>query len=359
MPHKNELNECDEENGVELDIEEQQNLEIKPSITFGVLTDIQYADVEDGTSYDKKRIRYYRNSLNLVKEAIKNWKKYEQDSKQNLKFVIQLGDLIDGKCKSVNESLPSMQRVLTELNSIFENKLVDELGLPRLLHIFGNHEMYNFLRSDLVNLELNTARFLKQNLNTNANYYTYNVNEKLKLICLDFYEFSVIGYEESSEEYKQAFDFLTKHNKNKDLNSTEGLRGHAQRFSKFNGALSQNQMSWFENELRNCNENKIKAIVCGHLPVHAKASDPTCLAWNSKEVLEVLWRYNRTVIAYFAGHDHQGGYFRDKQNIHHITFSAILETPSNSNAYATVKVYENKVSVEGVGVIGYYEIYFD
>jgi len=57
-------------------------------------------------------------------------------------------------------------------------------------------------------------------------------------------------------------------------------------------------------------------------------------------------------------HDHQGGYFRDKHNIHHVTFAAILETPANSNAYATVKVFDDKVSVEGVGVIGYYEIYF-
>lgn len=99
-------------------------------------------------------------------------------------------------------------------------------------------------------------------------------------------------------------------------------------------------------------------IVCGHLPIHAQASDHTCLAWDSKRVLELIWSYDTTVVAYFAGHDHQGGYFRDKCNIHHITFAAILETPSNSNAYATVIVYDNKVSVEGVGVIGYYEIYF-
>jgi hypothetical protein len=95
------------------------------------------------------------------------------------------------------------------------------------------------------------------------------------------------------------------------------------------------------------------------LPIHAQAGEPMCLAWNSKQVLELIHSFDRTVIAYFAGHDHVGGYFRDKLNIHHITFAAILETEPNTNAYATVKVYANKVSVEGVGVIGYYEIFFD
>lgn len=93
--------------------------------------------------------------------------------------------------------------------------------------------------------------------------------------------------------------------------------------------------------------------------MHAQASEHMCLAWDSKKVLELLWKFNHTVIAYFAGHDHKGGYFRDKNNIHHITFPAILETPPNSNSYATVKVFEDKVSVEGVGMVGYYEIYFD
>jgi manganese-dependent ADP-ribose/CDP-alcohol diphosphatase len=117
-------------------------------------------------------------------------------------------------------------------------------------------------------------------------------------------------------------------------------------------------MSWLRNELDVCKKNSLKAIVCGHIPIHAKACEQMCLAWNAKEVLELLWQFEHTVIAYFAGHDHAGGYFRDKHNIHHITFAAIIETPPNSNAYATVKVYNNKVSVEGIGRIMNYEIYF-
>lgn len=159
--------------------------------------------------------------------------------------------------------------------------------------------------------------------------------------------------------YLQALDYLKSHNKNADLNSVEGMRGHALRFSGFNGSLSDKQMKWLEKELSKCKEANKKVIVVGHLPIHAQSASAMCLAWNSKEVLEILWSFDQTVIAYFSGHDHDGGYFRDKKNIHHVTFAAIIETPPNSNAYATVKVFQNKVSIEGVGVIGYYEVYFD
>lgn len=123
--------------------------------------------------------------------------------------------------------------------------------------------------------------------------------------------------------------------------------------------MSEKQTNWFEEQLKISKEKNLKVIVCAHLPIHPQASDLAFISWDSKRILELIWNYSGTVIAYFAGHHHQGGYFRDKHNIHHITFSAILETTPNSNAYSTIKVYDNKVSVEGVGVIGYYEIYFN
>jgi manganese-dependent ADP-ribose/CDP-alcohol diphosphatase len=53
-----------------------------------------------------------------------------------------------------------------------------------------------------------------------------------------------------------------------------------------------------------------------------------------------------------------GGYFRDKSNIHHLTVPAIIETPPNTNSFATIKVFDNKISIEGVGLIGFYEFYY-
>lgn len=358
MPHLKEDSNFTESD----DIEEKQDLSILPITIFGVLTDIQYANVDDGKSYDGKRVRYYRNSLNLVSEAVSNWKQIESKFKKNIKFILQLGDLVDAKSLDINDSHSAMERVIKELNKLFSgdkechSPIYDENNLPKILNIWGNHEMYNFKRRDLLNMNLNSSKLMNQN--NSANYFFYDITEKLRLICLDFYEYSCIGYDSNDENYKQAYDFLTSHNKNENLNSVLGLRGHAMRFSLFNGALSQNQLQWLRDQLELCKGLNKKVIVSGHIPIHPQACETMCLAWNNKEVLELLWSFDHTVIAYFSGHDHQGGYFRDKYNVHHITFSAILETPPNSNAYATVKVYDNKLSVEGVGKIGYYEIYF-
>ena len=294
MPHKNGNN---SEEDREQDKEERQELR-QPNVTFCLLTDIQYADVEDGTSYDKLRARYYRNSLNLVKEAIKNWKQIP-----NIKFLIQLGDLVDGKCKHINDSKPAMHKVLNELNRLFENDKTQNANetIPNLLHIWGNHEFYNFSRDELVLTELNTAKHLNPSVHSKANYYTFRVNDKLKLICLDFYDFSCLGYDESSDEYKKAYDYLTSHNKNEDLDLVDGLNGNDTRFSLMNGAVSVSQLNWLKEELTVCKSNDERAIVCGHLPIHHKSCDASCLSWNHKELLDIIWSFEKTVIAYFAG----------------------------------------------------------
>jgi manganese-dependent ADP-ribose/CDP-alcohol diphosphatase len=327
-------------------LEENDNTQL-PLVSFGLITDIQYADVDDGTSYDGLKQRRYRNSLNLLKEAIKNWSIDRE--RDNLRFLIQLGDIIDAKAHKNNHRDEALAKILGEFSQI-----------PiKLYHIWGNHELYNYYRKDLINTQLNSAKEANLNALEDSNYYTIDVNETLRLICIDFYQFSILGYDTDHVIYQEAHKFLTSHNKNQDLNDPTSLRGHGKRFTAFNGALSDTQLKWLREELEKCKENKLKAIIVGHVPVHPKgASSPMCLAWNYREILELFGTFEKTIVAYFCGHDHDGGYFRDKHNIHHITFPAVLETPPNSNAYATVKVYKDHVSVVGVGIIDQYEIYF-
>jgi len=58
----------------------------EPCVSFGLLTDIQHADIEDGTNY--VNTRYYRNSLNLIRNAASEWSHLP-----NFKFIIQLGNI--------------------------------------------------------------------------------------------------------------------------------------------------------------------------------------------------------------------------------------------------------------------------
>ena len=66
----------------------------KPLFTFGILTDIQYAPIPNGTSYNGTP-RYYRHALSAAKYAASH---FEQEKVQ---CVLNLGDIIDGKCGDV------------------------------------------------------------------------------------------------------------------------------------------------------------------------------------------------------------------------------------------------------------------
>ena len=200
--------------------ETNEALDQKALVTFGLITDIQYADVDDGMSYDKTRHRYYRNSLKLVREAVAYWKQHEIEDDCKFKFFLQLGDIIDLAAKNKNESAESLQAVMIELDKLVLNEPIE--NEPKLLHLWGNHEMYNFQRKELINSVLNTAKSLQQNHLLNTNCYTYDVTENLRLICLDNYKSSLLGYEETDNEYIKALQLLQIKNKNDNLNSPNG-----------------------------------------------------------------------------------------------------------------------------------------
>ena len=82
------------------------------------------------------------------------------------------------------------------------------------------------------------------------------------------------------------------------------------------------------------------------------------LLWNFEDVLNILWDFDDIVLAYLAGHAHEGGYFYDEKHIHQITLPAIIECEPNTNSFATVHVYEEYLMIEGVGRIDTYRINF-
>lgn len=183
-----------------------------PLAVFGILADVQYANVEDGNSHGVPR--YYRNSLELVKNAVQAWKAYEEENNENeMKFILQLGDLLDGKTAKIEDPLMALDRVL----ACFQHMK------SKLLHIWGNHELYNFERSLLVNTPLNSARVYYPDNDPKANYYTYSITDKLVLICLDFYVYSVLGNTAEDENHREAKRLLQDHNKNDNLNDGTGL----------------------------------------------------------------------------------------------------------------------------------------
>lgn len=89
----------------------------------------------------------------------------------------------------------------------------------------------------------------------------------------------------------------------------------------------------------------------GHLPVHPCSTDPICLAWNFDELLAIIGSHG-SVVCFIAGHDHDGGYCRDRNTgVHHLTLEGVIETPPDSDAFGTVSVYEDRMVLKGRGRI--------
>ena len=227
--------------------------------TFGVLSDVQYADIEDGCNFREDRTRYYRGGLSLISRAVRELSKPHHDTC----LLLQLGDLVDGCCRRQKPptSAKALELVLAELHAFTKP----------VYHVWGNHEMYNFSRAALLEGELNSARLVPQTKSHDklpraplgANCYHVSPAEGFRLVVLDEYEVSILGYRKSDAMYKEAENIVKKHNKNKDLNEPCGASGLQRRFVKFSGGISAEQLAWLEGVLQFAEQREEKVIVAG------------------------------------------------------------------------------------------------
>lgn len=322
----------------------------KPTALFGIIADVQYADLDDRVIYG--RTRYYRSGIKIIRQAVDDWKTLEKTYHLDFKFVLQLGDLIDIRGhKDVYDK--SVIYVLNELNSLFPDN--DLYNSHRILHLIGNHETAAFTNKSYQNkmskLIMNTARILNNDTNTSANYYFLDINEKLRLVCLDLYEISL--YDTHTEEFKQNYNNLVNLNKN----STDKKSAWA-RYNMYNGALSRRQVDWLRRTLNSSESLGKKVIMAGHIPLLTDVGDIN-IAWNAEEILKLIRSYKSLVVAYIAGHYHCGGYFRDEFGVHHLTVSSILEAGHNfKHRYVTGLVYENKLVIKSQNLNRSFVVYF-
>ncbi|XP_071751973.1 manganese-dependent ADP-ribose/CDP-alcohol diphosphatase [Centroberyx gerrardi] len=319
-----------------------------PLFTFGVIADIQYADIDDGFNFRRTRRRYYRSSLQLLRNAQESW----SESPVKPTFILQLGDIIDGFNKGHNASDRALDTVLREFNS----------GPAEVHHVWGNHEFYNFSRSTLLHSKLNSTSYSDKGggPSAGADIYAYHFSPApgFRFVVLDAYDVSMLGREESSEKYTTALNLLREHNSNEDLNCPPVSGGLEQRFAKFNGGFSKEQLDWLDAVLSQADEKTERVTIVSHLPVHPSSTDPVCLAWNFDELLAVL-RSHSCVVCFMAGHDHDGGYHQDKDlGVHHLTLEGVIETPPDSDAFGTFSVYEDRMVLKGNGRMADRELLF-
>ncbi|XP_051523228.1 manganese-dependent ADP-ribose/CDP-alcohol diphosphatase isoform X1 [Myxocyprinus asiaticus] len=311
----------------------------RPVFTFGIIADIQYADIDDGLNFLRTRRRYYRNSLQLLRNAIQSWN--EEHVKPG--FILQLGDIIDGYNKNYEASDRALETVVSEFN----NSSIE------VHHVWGNHEFYNFSRKTLFASPVNSgapAETGSSLIGDGIYAYHFSPAPKFRFVVLDAYDTSIIGRDPSSEKYNTSMKLLKEHNTNPDLNIPPVYKGLDQRFVKFNGGFSQEQLVWLDEVLSLADQKHEKVTIVSHLPVHPNSTDPVCLAWNYDAMLSNLHSH-KSVVCFMAGHDHDGGYHRDLSGIHHLTLEGVIETSPDSNAFGTVYVYEDQMVLKGNGRI--------
>ena len=300
------------------------------------LAHTQHAPVPDGLSFSGSP-RYYRNALHSTSSI-----STLLTTRHSCPFSLNLGDTIDGKVNSIAQ--PALE-VLTNVLDVMKN------FQGQWHHVYGNHELYTSLTREILSTTLNIPfktegsdliayhSLLKSPLPPSAPY---------RFIFLDAYDLTVLG---RTGLKRSAAEIYLNKNPNYlkgDVNSPVGLLGDEVRFVAFNGGYGSTQMEFLKSELDECRIKGQKAFVCGHQPFHPGSTNLICLTLNYKTMLEVIEENSDVILATFSGHSHWPGYI-ESNGIHHIVFSAVLESEPGVDTYAVVNVYEDYMRIEGFG----------
>ena len=326
----------------------------RPLFRFGLIADVQYADIEDASNFAGTSHRTYRATLETVRLAVKRW---NEQSDPAPCFVAQLGDLIDGQnagkygqglsFADAPRSASSCDRVLNALGAV---------AAP-IYHAVGNHELYNFSWDELRS-RLNGAGVRGKHVGTDDSaarhfHFAFRPVEGWLFIMLNPYEVSMMG-EEGSAARAQARALMEQRNPNSiatgqgAVNYFEGLVGADQRYVPFNGGVGDEQLEWLVEELRTARSRRERVVVMTHLPLDHNAASHRTTAWNCDDVLDVLHSEGRgNVVAVLAGHHHRGGYALDEFGVHHVTVHSPLE--NGVGCFGTVDVHSDRIELVGSG----------
>lgn len=302
---------------------------------FGIMADLQYADLDDGHSHVEKITRRYRQSLSILKQARAFF------DAQQTHVNILLGDLVDAKSMKGDKHDAALAAILSHLKPRERYNLVA-----------GNHDLTCFSRPKVFSEYLPESA--KSTLPTTGKvlYYSTSPHPEWRFIFLDALDVSAFNASTDSGRVL-AEDLLTKMNPNLlgdkiHGNWFEGLNDDRRRFVPYNGGLGEEQMTWLRRELFDAETRGLSCIIFCHLPCYARCVDSSGLLWNAEDVLALVQSF-RAVKAWFAGHDHSGGYAVCESGIHHVIPAAPLECDLGQVAFGTIAVTASEGRLEWRG----------
>ncbi len=262
------------------------------TVKFGVVADVQY--------YSGKPLetRYYSASLDKLKEAL------TQFNKENVQFVVNLGDTIDTNIRSFDAVMP----------------LFKSLKAP-VYQVVGNHDF---------GVGTGEEEKVLPALGLEDTYYAFS-RENWLFVILNGFELR-FPFPEDGTLAKESEALYTRLR-------AEG-KENAQRW---NGGIGSEQLGFLDRHLSQADMSGKNAVVVCHFPVLPESGGNL---WNDFEIIALLAKHP-SVKVYFCGHNHEGDYvFRN--GIHYLTFQGMVETP-DQNAFAVVTLEKEAIRVQGFG----------
>ena len=183
-------------------------------------------------------------------------------------------------------------------------------------------------------------------------YYDFSPSPGHRFIILDGYDNSIIGA--SSVSLSDAADAMIREkNPNYRAGSNDwfiGIPLEDYRFVPYNGGIGERQLEWLTETLITAKTQGELCFIFCHQPVHVKASREANLLWNAEDVLSLIQQPdNSHVVAFFSGHDHDGGYSQDEVGIHHLIPPAPLECEVGEVAYGVFDVHVDHLYLHWTG----------
>ena len=264
-----------------------------PLVSFGLITDVQYADAEPQGE------RHFRESLPKLRAAVADL------ADERLAFTLHPGDLIDRDFASFAAVLPHFTG----------------LGHP-VRHVLGNHD---FSVTD------GEKPRVVATLGMPSAYYRFEASG-VRFVVLDTNEVSTYRHPSGSTEAQAGMAAMQK--------LAAAGAGNAK---PWNGGVSRTQLAWLDHELTAADKARVPVIVCGHHPLLPEQGHET---WNHREIIAVLKRHP-SVRAYFCGHQHAGAQVI-ADGVPYITFKSLLHEPGVT-AYCVVRLFADRLVIEGRG----------
>jgi manganese-dependent ADP-ribose/CDP-alcohol diphosphatase len=260
----------------------------RPRFSIGAIADAQYTAEPDAPP------RLYHTAPAKLAAAVADF------NREDLAFVVHLGDFIDRDWTSYDVLLPIAARLRHPWH-----------------FVLGNHEF---------SVDETHKPQVPARLGMKARYYSFEHRGWLFLVT-DGNDLSTYAWAKGSAELAR------------------GEAVHASLYADrpaWNGGIGPAQLLWLDRQLARADRKRLKAMIFDHFPLWPETR---LNLWNAPAVMALLERHPSAKI-WLDGHNHEGNY-GTRAGIHYVNLKGMVDTPDT--AYARLDFYSDRVVFRGFG----------